>query len=700
MSFYDWIHVKQPFGNAISFSLSQHGDLYAGWSNGSIMKLPQGSHTLELYVSGSESLPTAGLKRITPRSHFKFVQPEGIDAWSVSHSQYVGDSQLNRIFKIYGGVVALIAGTGAKGRKDGDGLTEASFEAIRSIAVLPKYVVVLETPYVGCSIRLVDQTTHRVKTLSSYLQSTPGTSFFLNASQSIKLDSVCIALLPQLRTLILPTYETNIAETTVENISLSNEVDDQHIALAKYPGSNCIYLNGNPAHLHSITSAHFGYCLPAYCPLEDSLFAIVGGNLRILKDFCKGKRPSSASVIKFEDASILLAPSGLKSDLEITHEASNTTFRLLRSVIDRDVHTKSNSVTERLEIFVRTSTLPVATITRFIEHLYFKPLKKVDCQQLITFAGIYKLVFRKEDPIILKALQDQIAHESESEIHELLISCWMNHFGPFDLDESSLIVASMLPRVQQNRSGFKLAIDAFISQQASTLHLILSRMTSLLSLVVGPSVNATLPDIETISHNRFDPCNLTLTTDEFLDLYPTNFVIELPSFNAFRVCGWLLYIHWPWFKRLIDSGLRESKTRTITLPANSLTGPAAHYLLGKLQFGQMDLFDRLADRDIISILDHAAAFELIDTDGNALPRVKPLINACEARANRLLTPLNCWDHLRSSHPAGSCMYRITLDFILEAVEKAPLAELSTLPDEAVLDLMHKMKLRSKVSNGL
>ena len=88
MSLKNLTQVRQPSGKAISLAISQQGDLYAGWSNGSIIKLPHGSDTFGTYVKGVKDRPT-NLKRRTPRSEFEFVKPIGIDAWGANYNTLV-----------------------------------------------------------------------------------------------------------------------------------------------------------------------------------------------------------------------------------------------------------------------------------------------------------------------------------------------------------------------------------------------------------------------------------------------------------------------------------------------------------------------------------------------------------------------------------------------------------------------------------
>ena len=698
MALRDFYTLRSPAGYPISLAVSQQGEIYAGCSDGSIIALRNDSETPKVFVKGASSPPNS-LKQRTPRSDFKFVKPIAIDAWGSEYSQYVGDGDMNRVFEISGDVVSLVAGTGEFGRKDGDGLTEAKFDSIHSIAVLPQFIVVLQKFSLGSAVRLIDRATNRVSTLSNF-SNVINAFCVLNDSQGAHPNAVSIA--DKWSTHILPTSGSAIAQSNDQRVCIFQSAD-RTIEANPIQNSSSVSitssLDGNPLPTRVLPISWIRDFLPVYSERSDSLFIIHDGDFCVLPNFLGRKEPTRPTTIEFGDATILLG-CGLTSDLEFTHEESNTTFKLFQSVIDREMRDNLNPASERLDRFVTSSKLPVALITRFIEHLYFKPLGGLGPQLLIALAWISNEVFGEEDPIIIKALQDRIENESNAIVHNLLISSWTNRFGYFEIDETSLIFATLLPRVQQDRPGFKLAFDTSIAKQASSLHYTISRMTSLLILVSGPSLTVTIPEIKLVLRERFSPS--LANTSGLLSLYSTNFVIQLGSY-AIGACGWLLYIHWPWFKRLIDSGLQETKTRIVTLPSNSFTRLAAYAIIYMLQLGSMDSLQHLPLKDAISILEHASEFNLIDEYGAALLRVAPLIEICEAKAYPLLSPLNCWDQLRLAYSTGSSRCQSILNFIVNTIDKVALNDLGNLPEELGFELIRKLNAKQKayshVANG-
>ena len=693
--------LKQPSGWPVSLAISQQGDLYAGWSTGAIMTLPRDSNTLQVYVKGS-TIPSSAVKHRTPRSEFGSVHPIAIDAWSVNYTQYVGDGYLNRILEVSENFVTVVAGTGATGRKDGDGLTEATFESIRSIAVLPKYIAVLSKYAHHGAIRLIDRTTHRVTTLTESPSNTKDALQLLNAFQSSNPNIVNLAT--KSRTLLLPTTP-DIQPSEDPKICIFRSAN-KTIEAGRHPASTHLMLTSSldntplePQALDLIYVSSTRSFLPVYCPISDSLFAIREGVLYNFRHYFGRMEGHIPSTIDLSDVTNLLDPSGLTPDLEITHEASNTTFRLFRSIIDRNMQGKSiTAASEQLAQFVRSSTLPVAIITLLIERLYFRPATTFDSQQLITLAWILKEVFGNDNPIITRALQRRIKVESAEIVCDLLISSWTNLFGPFELDETSLIVATMLPRVQQNQSGFELALDAFMAKQSSIPHHMLARIASLRVLVTGPPLEAKFPKVKLLNRQPLSPIMVRLDPSHFVSLCSTNFAITLSPSTTIGVCGWLLYVHWPWFKRLIDSGLQESKTRIINLQSLLYDASALKAVITMLQFGHcVDSLIEVPLQDAICILDRASEFELVDLDGRSLHRIAPLIKECEATAFPPLTVDNCWNQLRLAHSMGYPKYSDIIQFIIDTV-KTPMDELENLPEEVGADLIRKLNAEQTASS--
>ena len=415
--------------------------------------------------------------------------------------------------------------------------------------------------------------------------------------------------------------------------------------------------------------------LPLYCPHTDSLIAVNDCEVHIFRNFLKKNDEGSTTAFEVQRSDLLFGSKALKRDLKFTHKASKTTFKLHSSIINLTMWKSdlTKSPSDRLATFIRSSTLPIDNITRFIEYLYFKPLPS-DSKLLIDLAWISKAVFGDDDAFILRALQDRMSTLPCSEVRDLLISTWLKR----EFEDSSLIIAILIAGVQISPSDFKVAFDHFIiSSNPSDLVTILPRMSVLLLEVIGPPLVPLLPAITNLSCSEFHPALLTSTASDFLNIYPTNFVIRLASSISIGVCGWLLYAHWPWFKSLVASGLQESKSRIITLSEDSLTERTLIAVICALQ--------------LILVLKHATAFGLISLDGNVLPRAKPFIDVCESRIFPPLTAYNCWEQLRLAHSIRSSKYTAILQYLPRLATKIDFNQLALLPEEVASDLTRELK---------
>lgn len=702
-------YVLGPAGEAISLSVSKLGDIYAGWSTGAVMRLQSGSAQFGVYISGSTK-PPINMKRRTSLSGFAFVKPVAIDAWGSKKSQFIGDSELNRIYEVDGETVTLIAGTGAKGCADGDSLTEASFDSLRSILVLSEYIAVLSASLTPV-VRFIDRKTNVVTTLKTpkpvHASMVPFHIFSrLNPTQiEVVYQSEACNIVKGSCSMSTPGNFNKQRIRGGVNLFRSEEGAPYLIFITSTCTQLDVKLTPNAPMLRlGFDAALCHAVLPVYCPLSDTLIATRLGKLSLYQSFAGNELPNpkiipsyhlSLKSVDVPNASSLLDKpiAAFKADLIIHHESSNTTFHLYRSILERSTLSQmdESSATHRFAEFIRTSTLSATAIHAFLEYRYFKPLQ-VESSLLVTFAGISKEVFDEDDSLVLTTLQRQIKAESDADVSRLLIKTWLNTFGDFNLDESSLIIAILLERVQKCPSTFKSTFDLLLaSDYATNLLKLLPRITSLSMLITGSSKALVLPEITTSTSNLSPVAPASI--EAFLSLNSTNIILQIPTSTCYSLglSGWLLYLHWPWFKHLIDSGLQESKTRIITLTADSITRDGLATVL-RVMLGRISpRLNDLETWDVLSILQSAEALGLVDNDGVPLPSVVPLIEACEARIFPPPTAANCWDQLQMAHSFRSPKYKVLLAFIADTLTDLPSSNIADLPEEVALDLFRKLK---------
>lgn len=92
--------------------------------------------------------------------------------------------------------------------------------------------------------------------------------------------------------------------------------------------------------------------------------------------------------------------------------------------------------------------------------------------------------------------------------------------------------------------------------------------------------------------------------------------------------SWILYGRWPWFRRLISSGLAESSSMTMSLPDDCWSLNTVKAFLRYLYTNSVDLFESGSSAN--ELLETARLFDLLDIDNNPTPGFSALIEHCNA----------------------------------------------------------------------
>lgn len=110
------------------------------------------------------------------------------------------------------------------------------------------------------------------------------------------------------------------------------------------------------------------------------------------------------------------------------------------------------------------------------------------------------------------------------------------------------------------------------------------------------------------------------------------------SFELIPCHSWVLYGRWPYFKRLIDSGLTEAKTRTMSFPEATWGASTVRAFVRYLYTNNIGLFEGSDGGARLELLEHAGLFDLVDFDGNPTPAFVPLIEHCRSPLTLNVTP--------------------------------------------------------------
>jgi hypothetical protein len=111
------------------------------------------------------------------------------------------------------------------------------------------------------------------------------------------------------------------------------------------------------------------------------------------------------------------------------------------------------------------------------------------------------------------------------------------------------------------------------------------------------------------------------------DLHP-DFNIMLGD-QAISCHSWVLFGRWPYFRRMMASGLGEVDSMTMSLPDDCWSVSTMRAFLRYLYTNSVGLFDT-TDKTCMELLDNARLFDLLDVDNNPTPGFGPLIEHCTA----------------------------------------------------------------------
>lgn len=97
--------------------------------------------------------------------------------------------------------------------------------------------------------------------------------------------------------------------------------------------------------------------------------------------------------------------------------------------------------------------------------------------------------------------------------------------------------------------------------------------------------------------------------------------------------SWMLFGRWPYFRRMIASGLSEASAMTMTLPDDCWSIKTLRAFLRYLYTNNCGLFDP-ADDTCTELLDSAHLFDLVDIDSKPAPGFAPLIEHCSTPSEK------------------------------------------------------------------
>ena len=340
-----------------------------------------------------------------------------------------------------------------------------------------------------------------------------------------------------------------------------------------------------------------------------------------------------------------IRPTLLSHDLQLDNKHSNQSWKVHKDILAiRLPNTPENMA--KLRALISTTKIPPSSIYAFVDFLYFKPLA-VGADWIKFVSELCHIVFLCEAldiecPEAISLLETQIeAHLAPIEAADMLFEFW---FDPDIEWKTSSTVINLLAKksstietpqlLEQLKSCEKPPNDIVRAMELAF------KLTSMSSWKLE---EVTFDDpLKALSI----PSSRILINPKRALSCETDFAFA--SNNHWTIAkGWVLYPRWSWFKRLIDSGLEESKARIITMPA-WVTVNIMHTII-KTVYHQYTTSIQLSNEEMTLILEKGFELDLLDASGEVVSPFGPLIERCRMMLLRPPTEETCLELLRLNH---------------------------------------------------
>ena len=397
-----------------------------------------------------------------------------------------------------------------------------------------------------------------------------------------------------------------------------------------------------------------------FCPATNMLYTWNGAD-KSLKRYYSVISPHTLKLLDIHESAYSspqltldlssLRPTLLSHDLTLEHALSGQTWKIHKDILL--LHFEDH-VLAKLPTLIRSTNIPASSISAFIDFIYLKPLAVGDW--LTSVVELSHIIF------LCEALGDELspdayvcadvhalfkaqidAHMSPAEAADMLLDFWLDSSIDWTIDSSvirllinKVVVLSEPERYDLLQSCKRPASDA-------------SR-----ALVLGMELATTKPSPEPIqgcnalNRDLPSPTSRILIDPKRALQHQTDFIFGA-SHHWTIAKGWVLYPRWSWFKKLINSGMEESKTRVVSMPP-WVTVNIMHAII-KTVYQQNTGSVPLSEEEMILILEKGSEIGLVDSSKYAITPFEPLVARCVAMIllPGTVTKETCLDMLKVYH---------------------------------------------------
>lgn len=364
-------------------------------------------------------------------------------------------------------------------------------------------------------------------------------------------------------------------------------------------------------------------------------------------------------------------------------------------------HVSTGILKKQLELIkLLKDDLPVASISAFIDTLYHRPLtfsSKDSYQNALTICHVGAMweSLNRSSKFLAQYLSDALKDMDGSLRLKLFIELWFDPIIEWSISSDVIMALLTLPKlisdslpslfdaispelhqkypVRAISFGYVLGRAAWRSRES-----IATSRTYILPLEVkwskfqqDPSSSSNTPTSsinKVTDHNKntvryfkealeeYEAPQVTASgglgwLENLLKSNSTDFAFGITDYPDWIVAkGWLLYSDWPWFTRLVDSNLKESRSRIITMP--HWVTPNLLLTMIRCLYDRAELGELLNQEEMFLLLSNAKEIGFVNADGSPYFFSERIIFRCKILTLEPIHAGNWVKMLKLSHDLG------------------------------------------------
>ena len=420
------------------------------------------------------------------------------------------------------------------------------------------------------------------------------------------------------------------------------------------------------------------------------------------------------------DLSKLLLTRSVPHDVELTHKLSQRTWYLHYGVLGCHPGLETHDEVAIFIDIVTNSLLPESSIDTLINYLYFKAITIENPNEYATETChaicIADAIGLDVDFLIRSTLESQILQVlTGKEVSDLLATLWFDERISRPPKKRVLSVlgervrrlgsAEFLTHLASYSFPENLTVKEASLATAELVAYLWARESNPMSFVASTSSNSSSSGQMTFFHRPSNPqptripavpieWNSSSSTEEdVLSSSSTDYIFTIdgqPDLGYLIGKGWLMYPQWPWFARLVDAALNESKTRKVEMPS-WMTSQLLLAIVGA-PHGHDEFVRGLSTDEMMLALEYAKFLDLLDAEGSPVACFRHLLEWCKKCVLEPVNDRNVFTMLSRYHRLDMKMeVETVIQYIVQKKATLPIDKLGILESDLVLQVVARLR---------